>query len=140
MDANDDIPILALKLVLNDKSQSWSGEAAATADDEANIECQSRFTENCREENGDVIAREVKSAKKVLVAVEIVTMVESALDDAIREIFHNAQNSVRSDIYNVAQRVILDLLCKEVIGKSSCPISKSFSPSMKSPRNCQRCC
>lgn len=55
MDLNDKIPILTSEVVLDDENLLWSGEVAAAADDEANIEHNSHLRKYCPEGNEDVI-------------------------------------------------------------------------------------
>lgn len=57
-------------MVLSGKSQPWSGEVAPSADSEAIVEQERLPMENRCEENGDVIARDVRSAVKKLVENE----------------------------------------------------------------------
>lgn len=45
-------------------------------------------------------------------------MVKEALDDVLRKMLHNTQRGVQSIIYNFVEQVVLDLLLKDVIGKS----------------------
>lgn len=58
----------------------------------------------------DVITRVVEFTVNELAPNEKVTMVQGALDDVLRKIFHTVQSAVRSVIYNVAQQVMLNLL------------------------------
>lgn len=69
---------------------------AAVNDDETSIEYESRSTEISHKENENVIARQVKSAVKKLVANEMTTMVEEALHEVQSKSVHYARKSVRS--------------------------------------------
>lgn len=64
MDANDDILISTRRVVMNDKSQSGSEEVAEAARKELPIEQQILHTETHREENENVMTREVNSDVK----------------------------------------------------------------------------
>lgn len=92
-DGNEDIPILAWEVVLNDKSQPWSAEVVAAAHDEANVEHGICDMDNRQEENKNVIAWEVKRASKesVLVVNNRVTVVKAALFNSLHKSFQNKQ-------------------------------------------------
>lgn len=46
---------------------------------------------------------------KELVAKEVATVVEEALDDVMRKTVHNTQFGAQYLIYNIVERVMLDL-------------------------------
>lgn len=56
-----------------------------------------------------------------MVANEFSTMVEEALDDILRTLFHNKQSGIQSVVYYILKQVMLDLLHKDVIGKTMDP-------------------
>lgn len=82
-DSGDDLPMPAWEAAQNDKSKPWSSEVAAAASQKAPGEVQHRPIEGCRNQNDDVIVREVQSAVKESVATETVRMVEEALDEVL---------------------------------------------------------
>lgn len=59
-----------------------------------------------------------KGRREKLVADELVILVEESLDDSIRASYHNAQNGICSVVYNVVEKGKLDLLRKELLGKT----------------------
>lgn len=105
-------------MALHDESEQKSGEAADTANEGAPAEQEGHQIENHWTIEADVIAREVKSAIWELVANEMVTTVEEALDDFLRKTLCNARSGVRSVIYNVVKQSMLDLLCQDIIGET----------------------
>lgn len=117
-DPQDDVPISAWEADLNDKSCPWGGIVAAAADKEAPSKVEYRHIRIRRSVDGGVTEREVKSAIKQLVRIEMVTIVEEALGEALRRTVYKAQSGVRSVVYTVIQHVILDLLRKRVIEKN----------------------
>lgn len=50
-----------------------------------------------------MIAREIKSAVRVLVTTELVTMAEESLNDILSTLFHNVQSGIRSIVYIVVE-------------------------------------
>lgn len=62
-----------------------------------------------------MITREVKYAVKQLVTTKLSTMVEESLDDIMRTSLRNAQTSILSVVYNVVEKVILELVRNNVI-------------------------
>lgn len=65
--------------------------------------------------NEHVIARELKSAVKDLVANELWETIEESLNDILRKLLHNPQSGIHSGVYNVVDEVMLNLLHKDVI-------------------------
>lgn len=117
-ETHDDVLISALEATLNDKREPWSNEAAAAANEGAPVKNESRQISNRHTNEGDVIAREVRSAVSDLVTTELATVLEESLENILRESFHNWQSGIRSVVYNVLEQVILDLLRKDVIGET----------------------
>lgn len=116
-DASANILILALRVAVNDKSQPWFWEEAASADYEESIERKSRHSENPRKENEHVPFRDMKSVVEEFVVSEMAAMVEETLDDVLLKTFHNAQIGIWSVLCNVVEQVMLDVVCRDVIGK-----------------------
>lgn len=87
----------------------------ASANEEVPSEADQRPIESRRDENDELIAREVKCAEKQLVANKMATMVKEVLNDVLRKTLHNVQSSGQSVVYNVVEHVMLDLVCKDVI-------------------------
>lgn len=54
---------------------------------------------------------------KEFVANEMATMHQKVLDDVLRRTIHIVQSCVRSVVYNVIERVMLNLLRKGIIEK-----------------------
>lgn len=91
---------------------------AAAANDNVTVKHWSRHKENRRKENEHVIAREVKSTVKELLANEMATLVEKALHDAVHNTFHRTQRGVLSVSKNAFEQVISDFLRKDFIGET----------------------
>lgn len=126
-DVKDAIPVSPSELGLNDKRNPWSVELAAAGDDEANIEQESRLTENRCKGNRDVIAQEGKLTVKEFVPNDKCTIVEEALDKYLRRKFRNAKSWVLYNAWNVLEKVILNLLREDVIQEAKdVHIAKSF--------------
>lgn len=66
-------------------SEPWSGEVGAAANEDAPGKAEHCPIESRRDENDDVIAQEVESAVKELIAKEMETMVEEVLDEVLRK-------------------------------------------------------
>lgn len=88
-DANDDAPILAWKVELDDNRTPRPGEVTVAANKESHV--RHDFQENNSTENEDVITREVKSAERDFVANELSAMIIESLDDILRPSLHNTQ-------------------------------------------------
>lgn len=67
-------------------------------------------------------------------------MVEKALDEDLRETFHNAERGVRSVMYNVLGQAMLDLLQMELLEKLQTLISQNYLTRMKRATYCRRFC
>lgn len=91
-------------------------EAAATASEGASGHIERIPIESRCNDNEAVIAGEVESAVKELVANEMAAMVQEALDEALHKTLHKAKSGVRSVVCNVVQQEMLDLLRKGVTG------------------------
>lgn len=88
------------------------GRVAAAANEEAPVEVHHRPIEIHRDKSHDVISRKVESTVKELVASEIPTRVEEAVNGALHKMFfYKAQSRVQLVAYNVLEQVMLDLLC-----------------------------
>lgn len=44
-------------------------------------------------------------------------MFDDFMDKILRTLIHNGQSDTRSIVYNAVEQVMLDMLCKEVIGE-----------------------
>lgn len=84
--------------------------------DETPVEIHISPTESCSTNHEDMIAREVKSAVKDLVANELSTMIEELLDDILRKSLQNGQMDIRAVVYNTVDQVMLDVLHTDVNG------------------------
>lgn len=113
MDPNDDTPISILEVGLNDKSHPWSAEVAAAANEETAFKQESCHMEVLRKKNKSDIAKEMKFAVMELVANEMEKMVERALDEVLRGIFHISQSGVGSVVYYVLELIMWSLFCKD---------------------------
>lgn len=69
-DSNDNVPTFTWEVALNNKIVLRSGEVAARANDEPNVEQKICLTEKHATNDEDVIGKEVKSAMKYLVVNE----------------------------------------------------------------------
>lgn len=76
--------ISVLEATLNHTSEPWSGEASTSTNAELNVEHENRTTESRHTSDGNVVSREVKSARKNLVANKLWTMNKKSLDHVIR--------------------------------------------------------
>lgn len=101
-DTNDDVPILEREAALNDESEPRSGEVAAIASDDPDVQYENRSKERCRTNDEYVIANELSN------------MIEELLDDIIRNSLHNMQSGTRSVVYNAVVKVMLDLLREDL--------------------------
>lgn len=72
---------------------------------------------------------------KEFVTTEMATMVEEALYGALRNTCPIAHRVIRSDVYNVAERIMLDRLCKEVIGETLDAHITRFLDTAESPES-----
>lgn len=63
----------------------------------------------------NLVATEVKSSVKDLIANELSTMIKESLDKKLRKSLHNAQNGILSVMHSVVEQVMLNLLRKDVI-------------------------
>lgn len=68
MDSNADVPNLAWETALNDEIERWLGEVSAGANDERSVKHESHPTETLVNNNKEVIAKEVRSTVKYMVA------------------------------------------------------------------------
>lgn len=74
-----------------------------------------------------MFAQDVKSTVKKLVASEMPTMVEEALDEDLCKAVHKAKTGVLSVVYNVFEQEMMKLLRNDVIGeKLDANIAKYF--------------
>lgn len=64
------------------------------------------------------IVGEAKDAEKRLVDPELATLLEELLVDIFCSSYHSAENGIRLEVYSVLKRFILNLLHKDVIGKT----------------------
>lgn len=64
-------------------------------------------------------SEEAKEDVKQLVRDELTTLVEQSLDDILRTFYHNTQYVIWSDVYNVAEQVMLDLLRNKIISEKT---------------------
>lgn len=55
---------------------------------------------------------------KQLITEGLTTLIEKMLDDILCTSYHNSQNEIRSVVYTVVQRVVLDILQKDGIGET----------------------
>lgn len=85
---NKYLPIVAWEVALNDDGKPWFGEMAVTASKEAPGEVKNHCIECHRIEKHDLIAREMKSIVKEVVANKMATLVKEALEDDFRMALH----------------------------------------------------
>lgn len=60
---------------------------------------------------------ETKAIVRQLVTNDLTRLIEEAMDNMLRTWYHNDQNEIRSIVYNVTERVKLDLLRNDVTGE-----------------------
>lgn len=89
---HDDVLISAWKAALNDESKPKSSEATAAANEEESVEQEGRQIENYYTNEEDVIAREVKSTGKELIADKMGATVAEDLGNGLRKTLHDMQN------------------------------------------------
>lgn len=92
-DPPDYAPTSAWDASLNDESKHWAC-AVAFANEEVPGEVRQCPFKSRRNENDNVIVRDVKSSVEELTANEVVTIVKKALDEVSRKALHNADSSV----------------------------------------------
>lgn len=66
----------------------------------------------------DMITEETKSTVKEWLMNDLWTMFNDCLEEILMTSFQNGQSSIRSVVYKFATQVMLDLLCKDVIGET----------------------
>lgn len=80
--------------MFKDKSKLWSGEAAAAANHWKLVKHERSQNGNCRTNEEDVIALQVKCSVKEMVTTKLATMDEESLDEILKTLFHKAQRSI----------------------------------------------
>lgn len=114
-DVHDNVHISAWEGVLDSESEPSAGEDAAAANEGAPVEEECRQIENYQINREDVIAREAKLTVKGLHTIELATMVDEMQDDILTTSSHNPLRWIRAVVYNLIEKVMLNLLRKEVI-------------------------
>lgn len=123
----------------NDKSALMTAEVEITAHDKRHVEFENRPIKSSRNDE-DMIATNVKSAVKELVANELKTMVEKSLDDILRTSLPNWNWSNRSVVMTWKRRLCWTCSKKECLERSWMTMSTDVLTQMQPPIGCRRGC
>lgn len=103
------------EVVLIDELASKATGVGIAVHDKAPVKFENhRIKNHCTNEE-DMIAWEVKSTVKEIVMNKLSTKLLELLEDISRTSVYNSQSGLQSVEYNLAEQVMLDLLCKHVI-------------------------
>lgn len=100
---------------MNEETVPIPTRVVPTVHTELHDKVDHRAFESRRNENDNLIAREVRSAVKELITNELTTIVEESLEDMLQALLHNAQSGIPSISYNVSEQVMVDLIRKQFI-------------------------
>lgn len=115
---NYDILLSAREAALIEECAPTPTRVATAVPKEKPVEFEDRHIEKPHISEEDVIARVAKSTIKEMVTEGLSTIIEDLMDHILRTLLHNAQSSIPTVVYNVVEKVVLDLMYKEVVEKT----------------------
>lgn len=116
-DDKEDLSKWAWEAALTDENEPTTAEMAKVVHGELRVEVKNWLVErHCTDE--DVIAIKMMSSLKELVTKEWMMLTEESLPHILRKSFYNARSGFRSDVKFLGEQVMMDLLRKDVTGKT----------------------
>lgn len=115
--AHDGISISAWEASLNEERTPTAAGLATAVHNDGPVEFGNSHIDNRRTNEEDMIAPNIKPAVTEMVTNNLLTMVEESLDDNLGTSFYNIHIGTRSEVYIVAEQVMLDQLRKDIFGE-----------------------